>query len=69
VLVCEGDNSGEGKEMVEPAGSAKGRPPGGLCAEKIKFSSGWRRLGVKEIGLGFLFPFYLSKLPPPENSV
>jgi hypothetical protein len=31
----------------------------GLCAEKIKFSSGWRRLGVKEIGLGFLFPFFL----------
>jgi hypothetical protein len=23
VLVCEGDNSGEGKETVEPAGSAK----------------------------------------------
>jgi hypothetical protein len=33
----------------------------GLCAEKIKFSSGWRRLGVKEIGLGFLFPFFVCQ--------
>jgi hypothetical protein len=69
VLVCEGDNNGEGKETVEPAGSAKWRPPGGLCAEKIKFSSGWRRLGVKEIGLGFLFPFFICQNCPPSLKI
>jgi len=34
VLVCEGDNSGEGKETVKPAGSAKGRPPEGGCVQR-----------------------------------
>jgi len=38
---------------------------GGLCAEKKKISGGRRRLGVKEIGLGFLFPFLFVKIAPP----
>jgi len=37
---------------------------GGLCAEKRKFSRGRRQLGVKEIGLGFLYPIFFSKMPP-----
>ena len=45
MLVCEGDNSGEGKETVEPAGSAKGRPPGGAVCREDKISlvggGGW----------------------------
>jgi hypothetical protein len=38
---------------------------GGLCVEKKQFSGGRRRLGVKEIGLGFLFPFLFVKIAPP----
>ena len=51
MLVCEGDNSGEGKETVEPAGSAKMKATGGAVCREDKILSGWRRLGVKEIGL------------------
>jgi hypothetical protein len=38
---------------------------GGLYAEKKQFSGGRRQLGVKEIGLGFLFPFLFVKIAPP----
>ena len=35
-----------------------------VCREEKKFSGGRRRLGVKEIGLGFLFPFFVCQNCP-----
>jgi len=42
---------------------------GGLYAEKKQFSGGRRQLGVKEIGLGFLFPFFICQNCPPLEKI
>ena len=44
---------------------ASGRGLAVQLREKRKFSGGRRRLGVKEIGLGFLFPFFICQNCPP----
>jgi hypothetical protein len=58
--VCLWQREGAGRER-----RGKIKATGGLCAEKKKFSGGRRRLGVKEIGLGFLFFFiFFVKIAP-----
>ena len=47
MLVCEGDNSGEGKETVEPAEEANQKRGGRLLLQKM--------MGL---GLGFFFIFF-----------
>ena len=39
---------------------------GGCVQRRKKISRGRRRLGVKEIGLGFLFPFFVCQNCPPS---
>jgi hypothetical protein len=59
----EGEAVKRGRKWWYQPGQKKAT--GGLYAEKKQFSGGRRRLGVKEIGLGFLFLFFICQNCPP----